>query len=791
MRENRYDISLFIGNEKNVKPDQHIENGSFLNLANRMSKCIKGGKHSAYWTRGKCDGNRCDDNIRESKIIVIDGDIGTDGTPLCDPKTVHKALKGLGINHFVYTTHSHIKGERNKFRAVVECSGYIRRENKEQLEIECKRILNLINKEGCNVAYVKEMGTWSQPWFFPFRDNPKDGGFEFYKYMAGDTWQIGIKELREDINSINTNLIENLHSNTMSDMDFVNIMMRGEGIHNALINKSMQMAKEGMNKEFAMRIILQMLSMSRLKEFREERYKELVEEDGSATKELERIIYSAWDVDVGIERGISVDDIQDLPSRVKFNAQIPRPPGLMGKFYDEVNEMLRYPDDRVAMVTVLFILASICGRKFNVDHNDREGKCDPMGLNLYLTLCGSTGSGKDEPKRIAEKIFYEYGGIKDSGVFITATDFTSVKAMFNALESRRSLGVISGEAGITMQGVAGDKAGVKAATLSMYGRSAWNGWSDAKNYSDKNSSVQPLRAVALTRLSESTESELFAGYNSNNAIENGMVSRESIFRMNNVNTNTNRRRRIMFSEEVGLKLKHLIEICATVQMESDPKAHIIWCDDDVFNDQIFDYQDELRGIAYGSDKEDASISRLKQVNASRAFVKALKFTGLATIMNKDRGDPRALCIDKEEYEWGKRMCKYELDSIEGSLGDMIEGGSGIKELDEATRFVVESIIGIIKHGKYPRVMEKTPLRLRKNGWLSLSALRIYVNKFKPIQELTKISKKKNINSPDGFELCIGQLVKDEAIYKVHAQGDRGRIWVIRLGDAVKDLYSLD
>lgn len=764
-----YNVSLFKGNHKNVIESEVLVNKTFKELGKRFSRCYSGGKYEAYWVRGVCDGRRCDANIHNSRVLIIDGDEG-DGEELCSPLVLHEVLKDLGYNHFIYTTWSHkrieIKNEhdgKNKFRCVIESELL----TKEDLIANIGLILSELKECGISIKFVKEMKSWSQPWFVPTREDVKDGKFEFYAWYEGRKWNIEhadvdkVVEIREKFET----------ESKVTDDRFMHIMGSGNGIHHAILNKSQQFMYEGCSKEFTLRSINMFIRSSVLSRVRPERFAELIDVDGGSTEELKRIVYGAWE-----SCDVQVDLIEEKSAGRHV---VPRPPGLLGKFYDEVKEMLRYPDDKIAMVTVLFICASICGRKFNVDHNDPTGNCDPTALNLYLTLCGGTGSGKDEPKRVAEKIFFEYGGIKDISTFLLSTDFTSVKAMFNILQNHRSIGVITGEAGIAMQSSAGDKAGVKGYSLSLYGRGHWNAYSDAKSYSDKDGGVNQLRAVALTRLSESTESELFKGYMDNNAIESGMVPRESVFRIDNMEMKTNRNRRVKFSEEVGSKFRHLIEMCSAVQLESDPKAHILYAKCDDMNNMLFDIQDKFRSIMFNEEE-----NRIRQVMSSRMFVKILRYAGLATVFNKDKENKESLVLGNDEIMWGMDLANYEMETIEDTFADFIDMNS---DLEIGAKRVAEVISRILNRDWRNDDYKKTPTKWLNLGIIYVSTIKRIVKKDKIIRKLT--GSIKNYKGTDGLMLVL-QYMKATGVIDVIDKSISGRkVKCIRVSGDFNDNFN--
>lgn len=356
-----------------------------------------------------------------------------------------------------------------------------------------------------------------------------------------------------------------------------------------------------------------------------------------------------------------------LPDSAKEHGNIymPDAPGRLGRLVYEAFHYMRYPDERIAMVTALFTVASVVGRKFNVDFADKEGLSDPTGLNLYLTLIGSTGVGKDQMKSFAEKMLYSTMGDNPDKIntFLSGGDFTSTRAIYNQIKFARSQGVILGEAGVNMQSSSGDKNSVKQFLLSCYGRSHHNAFTDPKTYSDADNSVKPLRAVALTKLSESTESELFKGYMSTNAMESGLVPRESVFRVTNpcVKLNRNKKRRI--ETEHLQRFSELVELASEVQQCDDPKSIIISCEHDQdLCEEIYDFGDRMRAAMF-----DNSLDRIEQVMASRMLVKALRFAGIAAVYNANK--PSDYIIKKEHWYFGKAMVEYEMATVKGCFSD--------------------------------------------------------------------------------------------------------------------------
>jgi len=175
-------IAMASGNQMNIR--MKAGEMSFREFGQFCSRPQKGSKHEAYFTRGVpeleseyesgsgkvyYDGRfRHDSSIKKADFLIIDADNSE-----CSPVFAHEQLKKMIVTHFIYTTHSHAK-DANNFRCVIPCNVG----SKDGMSTTAKAIIE--DMEG--IKYVKEMGTWSQAWFLPTRDDPDDGLFEHYEY---------------------------------------------------------------------------------------------------------------------------------------------------------------------------------------------------------------------------------------------------------------------------------------------------------------------------------------------------------------------------------------------------------------------------------------------------------------------------------------------------------------------------------------------------------------------------------------------------------------------------------
>ncbi len=170
-------------------------------FAQSCSAPKKGGKHEAYWIRGGdmtmtyADKNNENPELREdhfhrndsslltADVLVLDLD-GSVDNPSSAPngRDIHKTLVNMDLAHFIYSTHSHqTEGKGNRYRAVIPC----KLTKKEHLAPTINRIINEIRSYECPIGDVPEAKVWSQAWFFPTRDDPEDGKFEYYEFFGG------------------------------------------------------------------------------------------------------------------------------------------------------------------------------------------------------------------------------------------------------------------------------------------------------------------------------------------------------------------------------------------------------------------------------------------------------------------------------------------------------------------------------------------------------------------------------------------------------------------------------
>lgn len=121
---------------------------------------------SGYFLRG-FGTKRGNETVADTAdLLILDGDsrIGIDGTVIngaVNPMEIHLLLNWLGIDHFIYTSHSNDAGV-NKYRALIPVT-YTR----EQLPALLNWLFERMADNGIDLVNVKENSTWAQAWFKP------------------------------------------------------------------------------------------------------------------------------------------------------------------------------------------------------------------------------------------------------------------------------------------------------------------------------------------------------------------------------------------------------------------------------------------------------------------------------------------------------------------------------------------------------------------------------------------------------------------------------------------------
>ena len=650
-----FSISVFIGDQSNTKQGELRNYETFEDLAKPFKKCTQGKKHSSYFVRGALEPmERKNKNMISSRLLVIDADMGMGGKAAPAPYIVHRKLKLRGINHFLYTSHSHSE-TANKFRVVVPCQVFIQAELEELMRGLLK---------GLEIGWVKEMGVMTQPWFTPTRDDVGDGQFKFYEYHEGQSYE---QEIKAKSKAQEEEVCGQTESGSQAEepqgLDQLHENIRtGSELHESLRTLTFQWVRDGMSSANAKAMAKSVMN-------------------GSAAAGTERWQTRYDDIDRmvdGVENSDEEFELDKIETR-HHNGKMPRPPGMLGELYDAAYDFLLYQYPEVAMASAVGVVAGIAGRRFNM------AQPIPAGLNVFLTVIASTGCGKDRINDFANLCIRGGEGVKSYASFIGPSYFTSPKAIINQFDDARSRLCIVSEAGMMLKVKSGNVEGTTAFILDALQCSHTGGYTKSHAYSSNDDSMPSLRAMAMTIVSESTPDQLYDAYQQSGALTSGYLPRQTLLKIGSRQTVMNRHVKNSLPEALGVRMNELLETCSAVQAEADPKAFMLMFEDGL-EDDFYEYSTHYNEMS----AEAEGIDAVKQHMATRAAQKACKLAGIATVFNKRRDADNALIVEKREWEWAKSLCDYEYDHITSALS-----GLGTDQgLDNAVRAVYQKLISI-------------------------------------------------------------------------------------------------
>jgi len=706
-------IAMAKGNIKNVKLS--VGKMSFREFSAFCSACQPGGKHESYFLRGVPEHEekyvtrsgkdlgaglfRHDSSLLTSDFLVIDADNSE-----CTPKECHDALVFMDYIHFIYTSHSHSEGSNN-FRVVIPCDV----DAKANMPDTAKSIISDLTKAGVSIKYTGEMGTWSQAWFLPTRDDPDDSLFEHYENMDGTQYDMVKKVTRVKKVTQMTQGVEVVQG-SKDDVDslgsIADVIFNGkEGLHDALRKQIYMMTKDGCNKALVISTVQGMMMgcKDKVDSVRwQSRYDDIPRlcELGSDVSAEEDFI---GDVIIGGEEGSDVD-------------MLDWPPGLMGALARSVYMYSDYPNRVISIVTALGLVAGVAGRRFNVNGT---------GLNLYVTLLMNTGEGKSIIDSFISRTLDEADIFSGAAAFTGARRYTGPKGLMETLHTKRCIVSVFTEAGFMFSSKSGDKAGLTRTILDLYGKSGASEKMQEEVYSDPKNSIPAVSAPCFSMVNESTPDIFLKALRG--GTDTGEITRMHIFRVRAETHKLNRDKEYGISPRLGSKIKNLMSRCNATQRDDNPDASEF-----VVTEDMWDFTDSCKKESHACLEEDPIRSRM----LSRSGLKAWKVACLCSVLNNsaEKG-ARKLHIGEKEWEWAKSLHKFEMDGIE----EFFEAGGDDDMYHVIKNIVLPKVVKVLcndlNKGYASRALQLTRVD-RKKSRLPRSMLRKLLKSSKGAREAT-------------------------------------------------------
>ena len=643
-------------------------------LGSATSVVEKGSKLGKGFIRGKLNGpERCNEYLEYSRLLVIDGDGGINDKPTPNAEHCHQALKDLGYNHVLYTTHSHTS-DYHKYRVVIEMSEDIK---EHELHVNMSRLMEELYAQGVYLKYVSEMDTWSQIWFFPRRDNPDDGEFIHLEYHDGGLFEtIHVeKEQAEKTRKEKVRTDTSSEAQTLDEL-FTNIY-NGIEVHPSLRNLSYQLAKDGVSRPLIISQLRAALANSKIAgtERWEQRDKDLERLIDGGIKRAEDEITESSDFNI---QGSSQSTLSYTPP--------PMPPGRVGKAIEQCMGSMARPQIEFAFPMIFGSIAAICGAKFNGYTNEYTG------LNINMTIVAGTGFGKGQISKFYNSLFIgglggkviNLSGGEGAMSFLGTNNYTAPKPLHQDLMKGRSKIVCMQEAGIMLGAKSGNADELSAYVMENYVNSAHNQFSSSRSYSQEENSLRPFRAPAMSLVLESTEESLAEALKGMNAVSSGYIPRQTMFKV--VGKPKMRRSRdsagdITFDEDIYHQYKLLISAASPIQATSDFDHITVALTDEQFDDYC-----DICDMYAESFPDD-----MARDIATRMAHKIVKFACLATVFNSWKsGD---IEVDQDCWEWAKSMGGWEMEHLNHNLSYMKSENS----YDDAMKFIAERMIVSLNH----------------------------------------------------------------------------------------------
>ena len=336
---------------------------------------------------------------------------------------------------------------------------------------------------------------------------------------------------------------------------------------------------------------------------------------------------------------------QGIPFDIEY------PPGLLGAMAEYIYSSSRMPVRSFAVAGALSALAHLNDNRWFVKGSDTP-------LNLYQTLVGGTGKGKEDPRKAIKRIALTFARSKG-----LCESIASGPALLRALEANQTIMMLTDEFGIFLQVALADKGNThlkelvkELLTLFGLGRSFFAG----KVYADSKMNIPKIDNPYVNVLGTTTQLELLDGVTSK-SVDNGFLNR-FLF--------------VMASEENHVNRSPVTEM---------PKSLI----DGLSNSIMFDIDAPLyQSLHYEEGALDLMVQLAEQMTESgdfanlwsRAEEQMIRVAGLLAI-----GD--GCVIKRDHIMWAYQYVTWCIKSLSLCLGSELAESVFEKRIVKAKHFI--------------------------------------------------------------------------------------------------------
>lgn len=388
-----------------------------------------------------------------------------------------------------------------------------------------------------------------------------------------------------------------------------------------------------------------------------------------------------------------------INKEIEPKSNVPWPPGFMGKIAEAVYHGARYQSAAIAVGSALGLVAGIAGRNYRIGS---------QGLNLYIALLASSGTGKESGKsgvrnilRAIESEFPQFS-VEDL-VMGNNQEPKSAPALAKMLGANPCFVSVFDEVGYLMGAMAGSRApqylvDLSGMMLKLYTANGKNGRLSGNAYSDKEKNMPSVMSPSFTILGESTQLKFFDKLTPND-IESGLLPRFTIFEHIGERSKVNRNcDDYVVPVDVKKQVETLMHVRMNKQMQAKPAVgqdiispsttiETIPISESAEMKQIkFDYEDN---VITPRMKEDKVVGPLW----ARTPQMAERIAGLCAVID----NPDNPVLTKEYWDWGLTVAEHSIGKIIAHL----ESG----EMATVDDFIEAKLVDILckftaKHGGF-------------------------------------------------------------------------------------------
>ena len=347
-------------------------------------------------------------------------------------------------------------------------------------------------------------------------------------------------------------------------------------------------------------------------------------------------------------------------------------PGLVGDLARDIYGSSHRPVLEYSMASALGLVAGVVGRQFNVNGT---------GLNVYLMVTGTTGTGKEAVRngidRMVEAVTRKVPAVVD---YIGPATFASGQAIVRRLDSQPCFVSVQGEFGLTLQTLCDPKANkndivMRRVLLDLYIKSGRASVLYPTAYSDPQKNTKSVASPAVTLIGESTPESFFDGI-SRAEVAQGLIPRFVIIEYLGDRVDANPDTRSAPAPRLVQRLADLVECVLRMRasntvrdVELSPAAAVLLSDFDVYCDER---------IRAG----DGDVVR--QV-WSRAHLNALRIAAILAAAS----NPQSPVVSEEEAAWALSLVKRCASRLERRFMEGDVGGGPGKQLADIRRILGE------------------------------------------------------------------------------------------------------